>query len=200
MGNNDCVNRPQPKSGEPLERRVVEELASVDKDVGGTGRRSVAQEDGGVAPPVPVPRLGRLGANRAGLGGMGEAADARDALAGARPEEDELRLPLLLLLHRRGRDRAAGGEGARGVEAQGGEAGRERRGGRWGAEEREVRAHGARRGERARAQRQRHGEAVGAQESRDRAHGGAGHWRREEVSDWPTAAAGQSGTTGLGAC
>jgi hypothetical protein len=36
---------------------------------------------------------------RAGLGGVGEAADARDALAGARAEEDELRLlqPLLCL-------------------------------------------------------------------------------------------------------
>lgn len=56
----------------------------------------------------------------ANLGGVREAADARDALAGARAQEDELRLQLLALLRRRGaRNRAANGrrtgagEGAR---------------------------------------------------------------------------------------
>lgn len=123
MGNNDSINRPQPKRGEPLERRVVEELARVDEDVGGARGSGMAQEDGGVAPPVPVLRLGRLGANGAGLGGVGEAADARDALAGARAEEDELRL-LRPLLRRRVRPRAArrstsnATEGARGAEAR----------------------------------------------------------------------------------
>ena len=44
----------------PVVRYIV--LASVDEDVGGAGRHGVVQEDGGVAPPVPVPRLGRIGA------------------------------------------------------------------------------------------------------------------------------------------
>lgn len=70
----------------------------------------MAQEDGRVAPPVPIPWLGCLGTDGAGLGGIGEAADTRDALAGARAEEDELRLlPLLLLLGRRGGHRATEG-------------------------------------------------------------------------------------------
>lgn len=161
---------------------MVEELSSVDEDVGGARRRDVAQHDAGVAPSVRVPRLHRLSANGASLGGVGEAADTRDALAGARAEEDELRLPRALLLRLRGGDRATaaggnaagGGEGARGcsteAEVREGEAGR---GGRRGAREREARAQGADRGERARRERRmQHGQAVRTQERGDRAGAG----------------------------
>jgi len=88
VGNDDSVDRPQPKCREPLERRVVEELAGIDEDVSSTRSRGVAQEDRGVAPSVRVPRLGCLGANGASLGGVCEAADTWDALAGARADED----------------------------------------------------------------------------------------------------------------
>jgi len=88
VGNDDSVDRPQPKRREPLERRVVEELAGIDEDVSSTRSRGVAQEDRGVAPSVRVPRLGCLGANGASLGGVCEAADTWDALAGARADED----------------------------------------------------------------------------------------------------------------
>lgn len=119
MGNNDSIDCPQPESREPLERGVVEEFASVNEDIGGARRRDVTQEDGGVAPPVPVPWLSCLGANGASLRGVGEAADTRDALAGACAKEDEFRLTRFLIICRRGRDRAAGGgEGARGVEVR----------------------------------------------------------------------------------
>lgn len=82
---------------------MVEELAGIDKDVGSPRRGGMAQEDRGVASPVGVPRLGRFGADGASLGGVSEAADARYALAGARAEEDELRMqPLVLLLRCQG--------------------------------------------------------------------------------------------------
>ena len=204
MSNNDSINLPQPKSREPFERGMVKKLASVDEDVRGARRRDMAQENGGVAPSVPVPRLYCLDANGASLGGVGEAADARDALAGASAEEDELRLPRLLVLRRRGRDSAArgaagGGEEARrsaGAEAREGEAGGERRGSRRGAG-REMRAQGADRGERARERRMQHGQAVGTQESGDRARGGGPRHRESaDASVCLAAAAGESVSTG----
>lgn len=42
---------------------MVEKLASVDEDVRSARRRDMTQENGGVAPSVPVPRLYCLDAN-----------------------------------------------------------------------------------------------------------------------------------------
>lgn len=164
---------------------MIEELAGINNDVCGARRGGVAQKDRGVAPPVRVPWLSRLGANGANLGGVREAADARDALAGARAQEDELRLQLLALLRRRGaRNRAANGrrtgagEGARGSEAR--DEAKPRRGrGRGGSEAR--RGGGGEAGERARDARcqRRHVRGLRAQERRsDRTRSGAGHGRR----------------------